>query len=169
MIVDVDTIQLTAQTTIPRGVPLTATRWDAPPGEDSDTLARLFITFDEPEGFDFYRYQISTNDGPFIAPPASVTNDRLFENRSFEIPVNDVLRPDEDLDPNSFGLFTVGDTIIFRWMQLDEAHFNFWNTRDFNANNSGPFSSYTRVSGNVDGALGIWGGYRTFDYNLIVE
>ena len=50
----------------------------------------------------------------------------------------------------------------------DEAHFDFWNTRDFSANSAGPFSSYTRIKGNVDGALGIWGGYSVDSYRLFV-
>lgn len=167
--IEVDGEHYTANTTIPRAVELSNFRWDEPPGEANDTLARLFTTIEEPPGPDFYRILISNNDGPFIAPFASVTNDLLFENRAFETPVNNVLEPGEEIDPNTFGLWKVGDSTIIRWMTIDEAHFNFWNTRDFNANSGGPFSSYTRVDGNVDGALGIWGGYHQKDYPLLVE
>ena len=167
--IEVEGKRYSASTSIPRAVELSNFRWDEPPGEPNDTLARLFATIEEPPGPDFYRILISNNGGPFVAPFASVTNDILFEDRAFETPVNNVLEPGEEIDPNTFGLWTVGDSTVIRWMTIDEEHFNFWNTRDFNANSGGPFSSYTRVDGNVSGALGIWGGYHQKDYPLLVE
>lgn len=51
---------------------------------------------------------------------------------------------------------------------MDETHFDFWNTLEFSRNNSGPFSSFNRVSSNVDGALGVWGGYAVGYYEDVV-
>lgn len=160
---------ITATTTIPRAVPVDSLWWIEPPGEPSDTLARLNSLLSDPPGPDFYRYEVNRNGGPFYAPFTSTTNDLLFAGQQFEIPINNVSIPGEDRSPDEFGLFNVGDTIVLRWLTLDEAHFDFWQTRDFNANNVGPFASYTRVSSNVDGALGNWGGYYEYLYELVVE
>ncbi|MBK7223573.1 MAG: DUF4249 family protein [Saprospiraceae bacterium] len=51
-------------------------------------------------------------------------------------------------------------------MCLDKVHFDFWKTRDFAANSGGPFSSYTRIKTNINGGLGIWGGYSVQNYRL---
>lgn len=160
---------VTAVTTIPRSVPLTGFRWDAPPGDPSDTLSRLFITFEDPAGPDYYRYEIATQGRRFVAPLTSVTNDGFFDGSTFEIQLNNVAEPGRSVEPSAFGLYTIGDTITVRWLTMDESHFNFWNTRDFNANSAGPFATYTRVRGNIVGGLGIWGGYYEHQYTLVVE
>ena len=164
-----DAAPITASTTIPRSVPIDSLWWVEPPGEPSDTLARLNSLLNDPPGPDFYRYEVNRNGGPFYAPFTSTTNDLLFAGQQFEIPINNVSIPGENRSPDQFGLFDVGDTIVLRWLTLDEAHFDFWQTRDFNANNVGPFASYTRVSSNVEGALGNWGGYYEHLYELVVE
>lgn len=160
---------ITATTVIPRSVPIDTIRWDEPPGIETDTLSRLFITITDPPGPDFYRYEISTNGGPFTPQITSVTNDILFDASAFEIPLNNVSEPGSEFDPDAFGLFVIGDSIVLRWLTIDEAHFDFWLSRDFNANSAGPFASYTRVTSNIDGGLGIWGGYYEHQYSLVVE
>lgn len=168
--IDIDGSEdIRASTTIPRAVPLDSLWWVEPPGEPSDTLARLNALLSDPVGIDFYRYEISRNGGPFVAPLASVTNDLLFEGQEFEVPINNVIEPGEQVSADEFGLYKVGDTIVLRWLTLDEAHFDFWQTRDFNANNVGPFANYTRVASNVDGALGVWGGYSELLYESVVQ
>ncbi|MEL6924369.1 MAG: DUF4249 family protein [Bacteroidota bacterium] len=52
---------------------------------------------------------------------------------------------------------------------IDAAHFDFWSTLEFNAVNQGPFSAYTRIASNVEGGLGIWGGYSVSFYTVVVE
>jgi len=166
--IEVEGQVLTATTTIPEFVPLFDFRWDDPPGVPSDTVARLWVTIDDPVGINHYRYFTEENNGGFVAPFASVTGDRLFDGMEFEFPLTKAEPRDGDFDPDTFGFYFRGDSIRIKWMTIDEAHFEFWNTLEFSRNNSGPFSSYNRVTSNVDGALGIWGGAAVEFYEEFV-
>jgi hypothetical protein len=161
--------RLEAITSIPQRVPLTGLRFIQPPGEPNDTLAQLRCRIVDPPGVpNFYRYFIAVNNGPFLAGINSVVDDRLFDGRDFEFPLPRPQARGADFDPATFGLYRRGDTVTVKWVSLDEAHFRFWNTLEFNAVNQGPFSSYTRVASNVEGGLGIWGGLAAEYYTLIV-
>ncbi|MEM9546415.1 MAG: DUF4249 domain-containing protein [Bacteroidota bacterium] len=160
---------ITASTTIPPMVPLFNLRWDDPPGEPSDTLARLWVTIDDPvEEANYYRYFTEENDEGLISPFSSVVNDNFFDGKEFEFPLTKAESSETGFDANSFGLYYRGDSIRIKWMTLDEAHYEFWNTLEFSRNNSGPFSSYNRVTSNVEGALGVWGGYAVRYYEEFV-
>jgi hypothetical protein len=138
---------ITATTTIPPFIPLTKLRWDDPPGAPSDTLARLWITIaDDEEEDNYYRYFTEENNTGFVIPFSSVTNDAFFDGQDFEFPLNKAEQRDGSFDPNTFGLYNRGDSIRIKWMNLDEAHFDFWNTLEFSRNNSGPCISFNRVT-----------------------
>ena len=160
---------LTAKTTIPEYVPLYDFRFDQPPGQPSERWARLFATIDDPaDEVNFYRYKSAEENGPFVTPFSSVINDVFYNGLSFEFPLSKAEDLQEEVPFDEFGLFERGDSVTIKWMAIDKEHFDFWNTRDFSANSAGPFSSYTRINGNVQGALGIWGGYSVDNYRLFV-
>jgi hypothetical protein len=159
---------LTASTTIPPHVPLDSIRWSDPPGEPSDTLARLWVSIQDREEKDFYRYMTDTDGNGFIAPFTSVTDDAFFNGKKFEFPLTKAEpRGRGNFDPNTAGLFKRGDSLTIKWMNIDQEHFDFWNTRDFAANSGGPFAGYTRIKTNIKGGLGIWGGYSVSRYRLL--
>jgi len=169
--VKADGQRISATTRIPVHVPLDELQFRAPPGEPNDTLAQLICTVSDPAGeVNFYRYQVEFNNSGFISPLASVSDDRLFDGESAEFPL---LKPEprgtDNFNLDTFGLYRIGDTITVKWISLDEDHYNFWNTLEFSLANQGPFSSYTRVDSNVEGALGIWGGLSASYYTLEVE
>lgn len=160
---------VTASTTIPTFIPLTKLRWDDPPGTPSDTLARLWVTIADNEDEDnYYRFFTEENNTGLVIPFSSVTDDAFFDGQNIEFPLNKAERRDGDFDPNSFGLYNRGDSIRIKWMNIDEAHFDFWNTLEFSRNNTGPFGSFNRVTSNVHGALGVWGGYAVGYYEDVV-
>ena len=168
--IEIDETNISATTTIPAAVPLYNLTWEDPPGDPNDTMATLKVTIDDPSGeANYYRYFSASDGGPLVTPFASVVDDALFDGKEFEFPLNKAVPRNSDIDPNTFGLWTRGDTIQVKWCTIDEAHYNFWNTFDFNNNNQGPFSSYTRVDSNVEGALGIWGGYAVNIYEELVK
>jgi hypothetical protein len=168
--VKVDNKILTATTTIPKYVGLYDFVFKATPGVPIDSLSQMFCKINDPaETIEYYRYFTATQGDGMIAPFQSVTNDLFFNGKEFEFPLNRAQRRGEDdFDPNSFGMYKKGDTISVKWCTIDKAHFDFWNTRDFNANSGGPFSSYTRIISNIKGGLGIWGGYATDTYEMVV-
>jgi hypothetical protein len=161
---------LNASTTIPDSVGLRKFRFMEPPGAPRDSLAQLMVTISDPQGQrNYYRYFTSTSRQPgLIAPFNSVTDDAIFDGKEFEFPLQRAQRRGSGFNPDAFGLFYRGDTISIKWCTIDQAHFDFWNTRDFSANSGGPFASYTRIATNIEGGLGIWGGYAVARYNLIV-
>lgn len=161
---------LHAVTSIPTHVPLDSLRFYETEGEPIDTLAELRVFLSDPEDeANFYRYFTRTNDKAFKSPFTSVVDDRLFNGLEFEFPLPNAEVDPEGIRPSTYGLFRVGDTVTVRWTNLDRPHFEFWNTLEFNSANQGPFSSYTRIQSNVDGGLGVWGGYSATYYEMIVE
>ncbi len=159
-------IILEAETTIPPFVGLSDFRWDDPPGEPSDSLARLWVTIDDPPEANYYRYFTGDVDEPIVSPFASVTNDVFFNGQNFEFPLTKGEPRGGEIDPETFGLYTRGDSIVIRWTTIEEDVFTFWNTLEFSANSAGPFSSYTRIATNIEGGLGIWAGYAVDEYRL---
>lgn len=161
---------ISAVTTIPDHIPLDSLQFEEPPGEPSDTLAQLICyVSDPPVETNYYRYFTKVNTAPFVSPFASVTDDRLFDGEQFRFPLAKAEPLDGTFDPVTFGLFHVGDTVGIKWMNLDEAHFNFWNTLEFNAQSQGnPFANYTRITSNIEGGLGIWGGFSASYYESVV-
>jgi hypothetical protein len=167
--VKVDDLVITSTTSIPEYVPLFNFRWAVPPGKLNDTLAQLNVTIDDPKNQkNYYRYFTASNGNILISPFTSVIDDALFNGDKFEFPLSKADRRGAEFDPDSFGLFKRGDTIQVKWCTIDKPHFDFWQTRDFNANSGGPFSSYTRISTNIIGGQGIWGGYAVDTYEMIV-
>jgi hypothetical protein len=167
--VTVDGKVITATTTIPQYIPIYDFKWKEPPGKPRDTLAELNVKINDPKGIkNYYRYFTSTLGGPLIPPFGSVTDDAIFDGKEFEFPLQRAQRRGSGFDPETFGLYKRGDSITVKWCTIDKAHFDFWNTRDFSANSGGPFAAYTRISTNINGGLGIWGGYAVGTYSMRV-
>ncbi len=168
--IEVEGDTYTAQTTIPEHVPLRDLRFVDPAGTPIDSLLELRVTLDDPaDTKDYYRYFTAVDDSGFIAPDASVIDDRLFNGQEFSFPLSRAPLSNEAFDLATFGLYRRGTTARIKWMCLDEGQFNFWNTLEFTVANQGPFSSYTRIDSNIEGgALGIWGGFSASYYNLRV-
>lgn len=168
--VDAGGRKLNAVTTIPPLVRLDSLRFFAPPGERNDTLAQLRCSLSDPPGAaNYYRYFVGINGGSLQTGFNSVFEDRLFDGQRFRFPLPRPSSGNQDVEPSTFGLYTIGDTVAVKWASIDRAHFDFWNTLEFNSANQGPFSSYTRVKSNIDGGLGVWGGSSAGYYLVKVE
>lgn len=159
-----------ATTTIPAYVPLDSLWWKEAPGTPSDTLLQLEVIIHDPFGeMNFYRYFCKLNDGQFLTPFNSVYDDPLINGKEFEF---NLVRPNntgEKFNQSTFGLFHIGDSVCVKWATIDKAHFNFWNTYEFNKGSQGPFSTYTTIDSNIKGGLGVWGGYHSKTYRLKVK
>lgn len=163
--------QLNAVTTIPPHVAPDSLFFQPPPGEPTDTLARLICRLNDPGGqANFYRYQAEINDEGLVSPFFSVLDDRLFDGQVAEFPLDKPEpRGTDEIDINTFGLFRVGNTVTIKWSTIDQTHYAFWNTLEFGSANQGPFSNYTRVQSNINGGLGIWGGIAASYHELQVQ
>jgi hypothetical protein len=117
----------------------------------------------------YYRYLVGINGGNLETGFSSVEEDLFFDGKTFEFQLFNPQTTRGDVDPDVFGLYFVGDSVTVKWTNIDEAHFDFWNTLEFSNANQGPFASYTRLQSNIDGGLGIWGGYSVSYYHVKVE
>lgn len=169
--VEVEGQVLTASTMIPEHVHLDSIWFTDPPGEPNNTLAEMNCLISDPGGVEnYYRYLTAVNSRPLIPTFGSVTDDAFFDGQQFSFPLQkaEYISDSTDLDFNTFGLWERGDTARLKWCGVDKAHHDFWLTFEFNRNNQGPFSSYTRVDFNIEGGIGIWGGYSVSHYQLVV-
>jgi Domain of unknown function (DUF4249) len=160
---------LTATTTIPRLVPLDSSLFLQPPGNKGDTLAQLRAWINDPKGDDFYAYFTSINGSGYARGQNSVVDDKFFDGQNFKFNLFKSEPRDFKGSSESYGLFQIGDTMSIKWCTIDQDHFEFWNTLEFNANNQGPFSSYTRVKSNINGGIGIWGGMNVSFLDKVVK
>ncbi|MFY0254272.1 DUF4249 domain-containing protein [Chitinophaga sp. 30R24] len=116
----------------------------------------------------YARYFTRKNSEPFYPGLNSVLDDQLVNGTTFEIPVDAGVNRNEKLELDTYAFFDRGDTITIKFCNIDKATWDFWRTLDFAYNSNGnPFSSPTKVLGNVPGALGYWGGY-TVTYKTII-
>ncbi len=160
---------LTATTTLPNAVELFDFNWVEPAGIQVDTMAELRVRIKDPgDETNYYRYMTATEKDRQFLPSlfGSVIDDVIFNGQEFEIPLQRAQRRNGDFNPDTFGMYVRGDSAYIKWCTIDKAHFDFWNTRDNAAANTGSFSSYTRVTSNINGGLGIWGGYTVRHYRL---
>lgn len=168
--IETDNNVLTSSTTLVPAVPLDSLVFNDVPGFPIDTLRELRAYITDPNNeLNYYRYFTRLNDGPQLTWFNSVVDDNFFDGQSFEFPLPLGQPPFGDFDPNTVGFYTIGDTIEIKWSTISEINFDFWSTLEFNTANQGPFSTYTRVDSNIEGGLGIWGGYTSKFYDLIVE
>jgi len=168
--IDVDNKTLKASTTIPEHIPLEDLAFFNVPGIPNDTLRELrgFLR-DRPGEANYYRYFTETNDDGLIAPFQSVYDDIFFDGDYFQFPIPKAEPDIAEFNIETYGYYVVGDTMTIKQCSIDEAHYRFWSTLEFNAANQGPFSAYTRVESNIEGGLGVWGAYNASYHELVVK
>jgi len=171
---------LTAVTLIPNPVPLDSAWFKVEGNRDSlgfiwahlhdpDTIGNCYRWF--ARRINHYTYGDlagKQKDTAFIAPMGSVFDDKFINSKSFDFDFlrgNDPASTKEDDENDEKFYFKKGDTVVIRFSSIDRAHFEFWRTEETQVNNNGnPFGSPAPVTGNVNGALGVWGGYgNSFD------
>jgi hypothetical protein len=156
--------ELTATTSIPGPVGFDSL-WVRPhPNPDIDTLVQLFGQITDPDTLgNFYRYFTRRNSGPYVTGFNTVFDDLVINGGSFPIQVPyGISRTDrgESFDINTFGYWKKGDTCYVRLAMIDRPHYSFWRTLEAErANQGSPFGSFVIVKTNINGGLGIWGGY----------
>ena len=107
---------------------------------------------------------------PFYPGLTSVIDDHIVNGTTFEIPLDAGVDRNIKQDSDTYGLFTRGDTITLKFCNIDKSTWDFWRTVDYAYNTNGnPFSSPTRVLGNIPCALGYWGGYTVTQQTIYIR
>jgi hypothetical protein len=161
---------LTSTTTIPKAVGLDSIIFIPTPNNVIDSMVQMRGYISDPAGVkNFYRAMFSFDGGrSYITSTNSAVNDNFFNGKpSFQFPLSKPLRPNqEDYDFSTAGFYNKGEKVTIRYMTIDEAHYDFWNTAAQSAQNVGPFSTYTRIRSNIKGGIGIWGGFSAKYYDV---
>jgi len=159
-------------TTIPtRGLQLDSIWWSMVKLDNDSPMARLWVRVtDSPVLGNYGRYFTGVNNEPFLPGLNSVVDDQLVNGTTFEIPVDAGVNKNQGLDLDTYAFFHLGDTVTMKFCNIDKATWDFWRTLDFAYNSNGnPFSSPTKILGNVPGALGYWGGYAVTYKTIIIS
>jgi hypothetical protein len=162
--------EYTANTTIPALAKTIDSLWWKPAPANPDTTKVVVMSkVTDPAGFGNYiRYYTQVNDSLFLPPPASVFDDQIIDGTTYEIEVEQGVDRNEEIDFENYSFFTRGDSVTVKLANIDKNTYDFWRTMEFSyASIGNPFSSPTKVLGNVRGALGYFGGYAV-QYKTIV-
>jgi len=155
---------LTATTQIPIPVPLDSV-WFKVDG-NLDSLGYAWAHLTDPtvlgNAYRWFAKRIGKDDD-YIAPSGSVFEDKFFNGQSFDFAYNrgEVPNSDKPDDNNEeAGHFKKGDVISVRFCTIDRKHFEFWRSFETQISSNGnPFASPTPIQSNIQGGIGIWGGY----------
>lgn len=173
--VKIEQDELSAITSIPVAIPLDSL-WVTPhPNPVYDHLVLLNARFSDPPGQDnFVRYFTQRNRGIFSPGYfQSVFDDHSLvdlDGQTFDFTLERGYSFVEDIDFKTFSYFERGDTIRLRWSMIDEAHYDFWSSAEFDRSQTGnPFGRPAIIKSNIIGGLGVWGGYGSSYHQLITE
>lgn len=167
---------ITSTTTIPIPVPMDYYYYKDQPGysdygymwfklNDPPTLGTAYRIYTQRKGIDS-RF-IPTGGG-------SVFDDHFFNGLNFEAFIwrgHEVNSTEEEDLAETAEYFHQGDTIIIKFCTIDQPHFLFWESFEIAAfNNGNPFAAPATIKTNIEGGLGIWGGYGvTYDTLIAVD
>ncbi|PLW94473.1 MAG: hypothetical protein C0592_02650 [Marinilabiliales bacterium] len=166
---------ITGFTTIPQPHGFDTLWWE-PDEPEYDTLGYIWATFSDPPAEKNY-YRIFTRrlgrDGGDIPLFGSVYDDVYFAGESITFSFFRGISSIEDdsaYADEEFGYWKKGDTVIVRVSTMDVAHYDFWTSAEQEMFSGGnPFANPTTIRHNVQGAVGVFGGYGSVYDTLIIQ
>lgn len=149
---------LTSVTSIPNPI-VTDSVWYE---NDTDSTFVLWLSFtDPPEKGNFYRTRtkVLTEDDNYVPTRISVYSDEYFNGEQLKITMSRGMSSIIETGEEKY--FTQGVTVVLEFSTITKETYDFWNSYQTLMINSGnPFASpNTTLQGNVQGAIGLWGGY----------
>lgn len=168
--VTIDGEEYTASTSIPLLKKRVDSLWWKPAPGDEPEKAVVMARISDPPGYGNYiRYYVQVDNGPYYPPLASVFDDQIVDGKTYDVQLESGVNRANDIDLEEYGFFFRGETITVKFCNIDKSTFDFWRTMEYNYSSIGnPFSSPTKVLGNIKGgALGYFGGYAV-QYSTIV-
>ncbi len=146
--------------------------WTRAPNNSDTSRCVLYGLFHDPPGLgDYVRYFTSINGHPFYPGYTSAFDDQVTDGTTytFQIPQGFNKNDTAKVSSDDYGFFYRGDSITFKFCDIDKASYDFWRTWEFAYQSNGnPFSSPVKVIGNIsNNALGSFCGYAA-QYSYIV-
>lgn len=142
----------------------------APAGNPPEKVALMVRAYDRPGYGDYIRYFTKRNRELFYPGLNSVYDDQIIDGTTYEIQVERGVDRNQGNLGEGYSFFDKGDTVVLKLCNIDKATYDFWRTLEFNYVSVGnPFSTPTRVAGNISGgALGYFGGYAAMYRTLVI-
>lgn len=166
--IEVEGQVLTSSTFIPGLLPFTLS---LRPHDDEtkDSLVSILVTYSDPDTTgNFLRYFTKRNDESFYpALSGSVYDDNLINGQTVTLPVERGQPDSDETDFDTYGYFWKGDTVLVKFSSIPKTHYDFWRTLENDGGDS-PFSSPIKIKTNINGGLGIWGGYGSNVVEIII-
>ncbi len=161
----------TSSTTIPALAKLVDSLWwkKAPDNPDTNKVVLVAKITDRPGFGNYIRYYTKTNSSPLFPGQNSVFDDQVIDGKTYTADVERGVNRNDTLDRENYSFFNRGDTITLKFANIDKPNYDFWRTMEYSyASIGNPFSSPTKVLGNINGALGYFGGYAAQYKTIIV-
>ncbi len=163
---------LTAFTTIPQIIESDSLWFKVDEGQDS--LGYLWGLYsDDPNTNSYFRFFTKRlgRDNVYTPTYGSIVDDKFISGDTLEFSlirgIGSYTAADA-YDDEELGYYKIGDTVVFRLTTIDQAHYNFWRTAEQEIMmGQNPFSSPVQIRSNIEGGLGIWGGYAA-DYDTLI-
>lgn len=152
-----------AVTTIPEHFEIDSLTYKKNP--EDNNFAEVFIHLTFPPNLilgHYIQYGSKTQNSQFYYDmrTGSVYSDATFEgSNSLKLPLEGRKYANEGRLESAERQFAKGDTVTLIWKNIDRATYEYIYTSE-NDGGASPFSSPTRIISNVEGGLGIWGGYN---------
>jgi hypothetical protein len=164
---------LKARTYIPDTINLDSLWVEPHPLEEIDTLFQLRTRLDDPDtSGNYYRYFNRAGSGPWLTPSNSAFDDAFLDGESVPFTVVRGQTEREKLEGGDFdviGYWSPGDTAHVKLSMITKPHYDFWRTVENEKGNLGnPFGSFTVIASNIEGGVGIWGGYASTEISIII-
>lgn len=165
-------------TQIPASVGLDSVRLEPVKGKENE-FSTLRANYADPDTFGncvrletlAKRYEKDGSPELFFTSFNSVYDDNIINGTMVPLTIDlgyDKTKTYSREEFETLGYVRKGDTITVKWSAIDKSVFSFYQTLTFSAGSVGnPFSSPTKIQGNVSGALGVWAGLGTKMYTII--
>ena len=95
----------------------------------------------------------------------------MYKGRGFWQEWGEQENEDNEVDGSSgatTGFWNVGDSVILKWSSVDRNAWDFWTSLEMN-NPAGPFGAPSDVNSNINGGLGVFGGYSSEYIHLLAN
>ena len=164
---------LSATTSIPVSIPIDSL-WFEPLSEKYDSIGYIHGIFDDiPELGNYFRFfsKSEGRDSIYVHPWNSVWYDRNINGEEdVEFALYHGANDYEDIEDIGRWYFHVGEKVSVKFCTIDRENYEFWQSFQRNAGGSGnPFASPSPTITNIEGGLGIWGGYGVYKVDYIVQ
>jgi hypothetical protein len=166
-----DSIHVTSSTYIPAALGMDSlVIREAANAAYRDSMVSLYAYVTVPDTFgNFLRYKTKRNNEPYYTAQGngSVYDDKLFVGLHIGLPLERGTDPNQKFDLNTDTYFFKGDTVTVKWSNIDSKTYDFFYTLE-NDGGGSPFGQPVKIKSNITNGLGIWAGYGTKYYSVII-